>query len=355
MKNNNLLVISNGFPELDSARYHCQFVYEQTKLIQNLYSEITVISPQPYFPSLLQKIPGMAGYSKLSGFHNYREGNMRVIYPTFFTLPIEKFREHNNLPIARAIAATIKREQIKYDTVHVHFLYPTGEAALSVLPPQIPKVLSLHGGDVYEWAENPKHIKRARAIWRAYDKLQVPSKYLANELRKLDPELPKDKIQIITPSVDDKLFYPSAKKSKTPIVLMVANLVEGKGHIDGLVAFKRVLADIPEAKLKIIGTGPLYSTIKRKIREMGLETAAQLVGPVPHSKLPTWYRSAAVLLFPSYAESFGIVQMEALACGTSVIAYENEGSRAVLAKYPEFLVRVGDIAQLSKKLRQVLS
>lgn len=351
---NRLLVISNGFPELKSERYHCQFVYEQTKLVQDLFEEITVISPQPYFPSFLQKVPIMAGYSKLSGFHDYHEGNMRVIYPTYLTLPFEKFREHNDLPIARAIAATIKRERIKYDSVDVHFLYPTGEAALSVIPSQMPKTLSLHGGDVYEWAAEPKHLKRARNTWRAYDKLRVPSKYLADELMRLDPELEKSKIQIITPSVDSKLFFPAAKKNKALVVLMVANLVEGKGHLDGLIAFKKVLAVIPEAKLKIIGTGPLYSAIKRKISEMNLEKEVELVGPVAHTKLPDWYREASVLLFPSYAESFGIVQIEAMACGIPVIAYANEGSREVLSKYPQYLVKIGDIEQLSNKLRKIL-
>jgi len=354
MKKNNLLVITNGFPEIKSERYHCQFVYEQTKLVQNLFDEITVISPQPYFPSFLNKFPRMAGYSKLSGFHDYKAGNMRIYYPTYFTLPITLFREHNNILMAKVIKKIIQQKNIQYDVVHAHFLYPTGEAVLSALPAQIPKVLYLHGGDVYSWATNQKNTERARNIWRAFDSLRIPSKYLASELLRLDPKLDENKIQIIAPSIDKKIFYPKLKRNKEKIVLMVANLVEGKGHLDGLKAFVKLREHGQGVKLKIIGTGPLYNFIKQQIRKMKLEAEVEMVGPVAHTELGKWYRRASVLLFPSYAESFGIVQSEAMACGLPVVAYANEGSREVLFDHPEYLVKIGDIEQLSEKLLQVL-
>jgi len=330
-------------------------VYEQTKLIQDKFDEITVISPQPYWPSFLQMIPSLAGYSKLSGFRDYRIGKMRVYYPTYFTLPIRYLREKNYLYMARAIEETIRRYHIEYDVAHVHFLYPTAEAAMEIVPGNIPRILSMHGGDVYVWVADPKHTQDARTTWRAYNRLHVPSKYLADELIRLDPDLDRNKIFVIPPSVDSKLFYPKLKKNNSKTVLMVANLVEGKGHLDGLEAFKKVLNVIPEARLKIIGTGPQYSVIKQRIEEMGLDREVELVGAVAHAKLGKWYREAAVLMFPSYTESFGIVQIEAMACGLPVVAYANEGSREVLAEYPQCLVKIGDVGQLSQKLLQVLS
>ena len=353
MKKNRLLVITNGFPQISTPNYHCQFVYEQTRLIKDLFDEIVVISPQPYFPRFLQKVPNLAGYSKLSGFHDYKTDNIRVFYPSYLTLPTVKFRERNHLKMRRVIQDTIKKENLQYDFVHVHFLYPTGEAAIDIFPANVKKALSLHGGDLYKWALNPKNRERARKVLSGYDRLQVPSKYLERVLYQLAPDISKARVYVIPPSVDENIFFP-ATRNRSKIVLMVSNLVEGKGHYDALKAFAEVKKRVAGAKLVIIGTGPLYGELKQKITEMGLTKEVSLVGSLAHRTLPKWYQEASVLLFPSYAESFGIVQIEALACGLPVIAYDNEGSREIFAEYPECLVKTGDIDELGRKLESIL-
>ncbi len=354
MQKNKLLVLSNGFPEIYTERYHCQFVYEQTRLVTSLFSMISVISPQPYLPPFLRTIPQLSGYAKLSGFHDYKIQNLSIYYPTYLTLPLPYFQEHNNIPMARAIHQSLRSSDISYDIAHVHFLYPTGEAALSIIPSTVHKILSLHGGDLYKWATLPINRARAQATLRAYDRLHVPSQYLARVLQALDPTLDPKRIYIIPPAIDTTLFSQKEKKQGDPIILMVANLVPEKGHEDALLAFAALLKQVPQAKLKIVGTGPLYSQLSTKIKILQLTHSVELVGSIAHHDLPKWYHAASLLLFPSYAESFGIVQIEAMACGTPVVAYDNEGSKEIFAAHPDYLVKVGNIPDLVKKMQLTL-
>ena len=351
MKNRQLLVISNGFPEISTKRYHCQFVYEQTALASKMFSNINVISPQPYMPPVLQPMKILAPYTKLSGFHDYVVNNMEIYYPEFFTLPIASFRDKNSFLMTKVIEQAMVKINVKPDVIHVHFLHPSGESMIPLLPSDIPKILSMHGSDAYSWAKI--NLDRARRVWRAFDRLHVPSHYLARALKQLDLELNPESIFVIPPSYDKNIFYPKINKTKTREVLMVANLIQTKGHMDALKAFVEIVKSYPEAKLRIVGAGPLQSQIQNTINELKLRKSVEMIGPVGHKDLTKYYQRAELLLFPSYRESFGIVQVEAMACGTPVVAYDNEGSREIFAKHPQWLVKTGDISGLTKMLKQV--
>ncbi len=352
VKKNKLLVISNGFPHIQSERYHCQFVYDMTAAVRDQFDEIAVISPQPYFPSWMTRIPSLSGLSKLSGFSNYRVGNISVYYPTYFTLPLPLWRESNYQRISRKISQTLPQIGFEPDVVHVHFLSPTGLTTIDSLPIDAPKIISMPGGDLYEWAE--LHPNLARATLRRFDLIQVPTPHMATLVSQLDPNLTA-KIRIIPPSVDTNLFaLGPQRKSASPKLLMVANLIEEKGYFDALELLSRLKKTHPSLHLDIIGTGPLQNRLEERIEKAGLGANVTMVGPVQHTKLPYWYKQADLLLFPSYAESFGIVQVEAMACGTPVLAYNNLGSQSILADYPQWMVKTGDIDGLTKKTKEIL-
>lgn len=94
--------------------------------------------------------------------------------------------------------------------------------------------------------------------------------------------------------------------------------------------------------------------IEHTIGRLGLGQTVNLVGAVPHDLPPKYYQQADVMLFPSYAESFGIVQVESLACGTPVVAYANEGSNGIFGKSHPDLVGVGNKDGLEKQTLSML-
>jgi rhamnosyl/mannosyltransferase len=83
----------------------------------------------------------------------------------------------------------------------------------------------------------------------------------------------------------------------------------------------RALAAVPQARLALGGQGPLTGELQRIAREMGVGGRLDFVGRIPDRDLPAWYHACDVFCLPSVepAEAFGIVQVEAMACGKPVL------------------------------------
>ena len=83
----------------------------------------------------------------------------------------------------------------------------------------------------------------------------------------------------------------------------------------------RALAGMPDAALALGGQGPLTDDLRRVAREAGVEDRVDFVGRIPDQDLPAWYHACDVFCLPSIepAEAFGIVQVEAMACGRPVV------------------------------------
>jgi phosphatidylinositol alpha-1,6-mannosyltransferase len=147
----------------------------------------------------------------------------------------------------------------------------------------------------------------------------------------------------VNPGVDTSLFRPDAGDplgvrrrfglGDRPIVLSVARLVEQKGHDNVLRAFPQILTRVPEAIYVIAGDGPFRPDLERLARELGLEGRVVFAGFVPEAELPSYYRAADVVVVPSREfrkgvpiEGFGMVYVEAGACGTPAVGGRGGGT-----------------------------
>jgi glycosyltransferase involved in cell wall biosynthesis len=87
-----------------------------------------------------------------------------------------------------------------------------------------------------------------------------------------------------------------------------------------------VLDKHPEARLTIVGHGPLKNTIIKRIAELGLQHAIHIAGAVENTQLPAIYQASQIVVFPSIVaesgdtEGFGLVMVEAMGCCCAVIA-----------------------------------
>jgi glycosyltransferase involved in cell wall biosynthesis len=112
---------------------------------------------------------------------------------------------------------------------------------------------------------------------------------------------------------------------------MVGRLVEKKGMIDGLRAFRRVNARFPNARLQIIGDGPLRGKLQREALRLGLMGSVQFAGRLPHDRVLGEMRRAHVMLTPSITTAQGdresgvIVLKEAAATGLPAVATHHGG------------------------------
>ena len=109
-----------------------------------------------------------------------------------------------------------------------------------------------------------------------------------------------------------------------PVLLFVGRIQPLKGLTVAIEAL--ALLDDPEAVLVVVGgpsgsDGPAeLARARRLIDDLGLQRQVRFVAPQPHHLLSTYYRAADLCIVPSRSESFGLVALEAAACGTPVVA-----------------------------------
>jgi len=145
-------------------------------------------------------------------------------------------------------------------------------------------------------------------------------------------DAPRERIEIVPPGVDHAFFSPGDKSGARyalglghhPVLLFVGRIQPLKGLTVAIEAL--ALLDDPDSVLLVVGgpsgtDGPSeLARAHRLIDELGLHDQVRFVAPQPHHLLSTYYRAADVCIVPSRSESFGLVALEAAACGTPVVA-----------------------------------
>jgi D-inositol-3-phosphate glycosyltransferase len=178
-----------------------------------------------------------------------------------------------------------------------------------------------------------------------------------------DPE----RIEIITPGVDHTVFAPGDRGAARrrvgltggPVLLFVGRIQPLKGADLAV----RALAEVHDrtAQLVVVGgpSGPdgegEVQALHALVDELGLEHRVHFVAPQPHDALVDYYRAADVCVVPSRTESFGLVALEAAACGTPVVAANVGGLRLLVDDGATgFLVDDRDPAAYATRIDRVL-
>ena len=179
---------------------------------------------------------------------------------------------------------------------------------------------------------------------------------------------PAGKIEIIAPGVEHAFFAPGDRggarnalglPADCPVLLFVGRIQPLKGPDVAV----RALAELhrPDALLLIVGGasglegGDELRHVQRLITELGVESQVRFVEPQPHHILSTYYRAADVVLVPSRSESFGLVALEASACGIPVVA-SGVGGLLTLVDHGEtgFLVPERDPGLYARYISEIL-
>ena len=158
-----------------------------------------------------------------------------------------------------------------------------------------------------------------------------------------EPDADADRVEIVPPGVDHALFSPSAPRAARrrlglptdrPVLLFVGRIQPLKGV--GVAVRALAALSARDAELVVVG-GPSgadgpgeVARLHALADELGVTARVRWVRPVPHHRLADWYRAADVCLVPSRSESFGLVALEAAACGTPVVASNVGGLRTLV-------------------------
>lgn len=170
------------------------------------------------------------------------------------------------------------------------------------------------------------------------DKIISVSTYTARSVIK-EFHIPPDKIEVIPNGVDINRFNPNINVEEMrekwgiqsePIVLFVGRLDYNKGIKYLIGGFSKLIKDISDAKLVIVGQGPDRDHLKHLIDKHNLNKSIILAGRVENTDLPKAYCASNVIVLPSLMEGFGISLLEAMACGKPCIATSAGGTTDVV-------------------------
>lgn len=214
----------------------------------------------------------------------------------------------------------------KYDLTHSFFTVPCGFLSMvHYWLYKIPYVVSLRGSDVpfynarFKWLDKIFFRKLAKIIWRRARYVVSLSDDLINLARKTSK---KQKISVIYNGINSEEFYPDKSvldNEKTFNIFSVGRLIERKGLIFLLEAFKNISQKYPEARLLVAGDGPLKATYEKFVNDNGLNEKVAFFGLIDHSRIAEIYRKCHIFVLPSLNEALGNATHEALASGLPII------------------------------------
>ena len=212
----------------------------------------------------------------------------------------------------------------KYDIVYIHY---ASNSSIPVLwASKIRKInifTNVHGSDVVP--ENKKQEKLQKYTRRIIDKstkVITPSEYFKEYVCN-KYNVKEDKVFVsYSGGIDSKVFYKQKEKTKKDILIMgyVGRISYGKGWDTLLKACSYISKS--KYKLLMVGSGPMSSEMDKLISELGIRDNIEVFPLLEQNKLRDIYNEIDVFIFPTEreGESLGLVAVEAMACGTPVIA-----------------------------------
>ncbi|MFA4907106.1 MAG: glycosyltransferase [archaeon] len=166
------------------------------------------------------------------------------------------------------------------------------------------------------------------------------------------------KISIIPNPVDVSAFEIALDKkpAEKPFVFLTVTFFRSEKRLDLLLqAFANVRQDDPDVRLVLVGDGPENQMIKQLIKELNLDNSIALTGFLPQTEIVAQMQKSHALVLPSEVETFGIVLIEAMACGQPVIATRCGGPEDIVTPETGFLVPVNDVAALTTAMQRMIT
>lgn len=302
-------------------------IFVETRLRELLKSgrvQTQVVAPVPWFPWTNARF---GEYARMAAtpHHEVRHG-IEVHHPRYF-LPPKVGQNIAPYVLAAGALPTIRRliqQGFDFDLIDAHFFYPDGVAA-SLIAAKLgkPFVCTARGSDINlyrQFAVPRRHLERTL---RASAANVGVSADLVHQMIGLGA--PAEKCHVMRNGVDLQRFNIVTREqarqqlglaSEGLLLLSVGHLVELKGH-DLVIG---MLSQLPAARLAIVGSGAERERLTALAGQLGVADRVHFAGQRPQEELKTWFSAADALVLASSREGWPNVLLEAMACGTPVVA-----------------------------------
>lgn len=328
-----LLTFSTLFPNA-AAPHHGVFVENRLRhLVASGEAESRVIAPVPWFPSSNPRFGTYATYAAAPR-REVRHG-IEVDHPRYPLIPKIGMTVAPALLYSWSLPAVrrLLRSGYDFDLIDAHYFYPDGVAA-ALIARRLgkPVTITARGTDINLIPEYS--LPRRQILWAAdrADGMITVCQALKDEMVELG--IPAERIVPLRNGVDLDLFLPGDREALRrkygldgPTLISVGHLISRKAH--DLVI--EALPHLPEFRLLVAGEGPEDAALRALAEKLQVANRVSFLGRRPHEELPGLYAAADVLVLASSREGWANVLLEAMACGTPVVASNVWGTPEVVA------------------------
>ena len=265
-----------------------------------------------------------------------------------------------DLSLASKLAQVAKRE--KLDLLHVHYAIPHAVCALlakQMVGDHLKVVTTLHGTDITVLAQDDSLSDLIRYAINQSDAVTAVSDDLIRETR--ETLLVDRPIDLTYNFVDKRVYYPrNVSKLRAEfahvdekILMHISNFRPVKRVLDVVEVFAKVNDNIP-SRLLFVGEGPDLSKVMARVKELGISDRVSFCGK--QDDVAEVISLADLLLLPSEKESFGLVALEAMACGVPTVGSLAGGiPELVMDGETGYLSPVGDTDKMARDAIRLLS
>ncbi len=243
-------------------------------------------------------------------------------------------------------------KQHRYDLIHAHFIFPDGILAKTIqMASSVPYVITAHGSDVPGY--NPDRFQMQHRVlaplWKlvaqSAERIICPSESIEYLIHTAHAAI---KTRIIPNGINVDKFNPSRPKQNR--VLIVTRMFERKGVQYLLKALENLDYDY---EVHIVGDGPYLQTLKGQVDEKNLDVKFWGFLDNQSKEIRELYETSRIFVFPSEAENFPIVLLEAMAAGMAIITTEGTGCAEVVGNAALF-TRPRDAESIKDALKRLV-
>ncbi len=269
-------------------------------------------------------------------------------------------RSRFTLAIGLGLAGQVRRflDRGRFDLIHCHGIFPPDISYWAATASSAPVVVTFHTFR----ARTPKPLPvLLRALWPGLGGRVAQRIAVSEACRRYSEAWFPGPYHVIPNGVDVTRFQsdlpiPELMRGPDPVVLFVGRLDERKGLPILVRAFRLVADQVSDARLVVVGSGPLEGQCRRLASQLGIADRVFFAGRVSVADLPGYYVNCTVFCSPALGgEAMGIVLIEAMAAGRPVVASAIAGYDEVIRDGVDgCLVSAGDPEALAATLTELL-
>lgn len=335
-KTKRVLSLSTLFPNAAHPRFGIFVAKSLEALQQDTHWDVTLVNPIGLPPITFGRYRALARAAQ-----DGREFGFPVHRPVFRLLPKIGGRLNPRL-IARSVLPLVRQLHAEnpFDLVDAQFFYPDGPAAMAIASDlDLPLSVKARGADIHFWGARGYGCQALQRTASAAVGVLAVCEALADDMATLG--IAREAITVHYTGLDRDLFRPldhvglrtrlaatfdlPLREDET-LLASVGALIERKGQ--GLVI--QALADLPQARLLLVGKGEDEASLRALAREVGVADRVHFLGSLEPAMLPPILSAADAMVLPSASEGLANAWIEALACGTPLVITDAGGAREVV-------------------------